>query len=95
MAKYVLKHGGIKVDGAPVPLAPSGDPKAPTVLDLDEAEAAKLNGPKELWGYKGACLVPLAEVQAELAASEAGAKAKAAVLESAKKPEEKPKGGKP
>lgn len=94
MAKYVLNHGGIKTGASVVPLLPSGDPKNPTVLDLDEAEAAKLNGPKESWGRKGACLVPIAEFNAELAAADAGAKAKAAVLAEAGKKHDVKGGGK-
>jgi hypothetical protein len=93
MGQYVLNHGGIKIgDGLKMP---SADAKSPTLLELSEEEAAKMNGPKELWGRKGACLVPVAEFKAELAAADAGAKAKAAVLAEAAKaaPKADAKGG--
>lgn len=100
MAKYVLQHGNISLGTAGEPLSPSADPAKPTTIELDEAEAAKLNGPKGvlLEGSKGhpPALVLLSEYEAERASSAAGAAARAKVLAShAEKPkaDEKPKGG--
>lgn len=82
MAQYVLNHGGLKLGDKY--LWP-GSAAEPQLVELSEAEAAKLNGPEELWGRKGACLVPVAKHKAELAANAAASEARAKVLNEAAK----------
>lgn len=104
MPQYVLRHGGLSLGqgnaSAGVPLMPSADPSKPTIVEMEEAEAKRINGNvagQLLPGVKPkpAALQLKAEYDAELAAAAAGAKAKAEVLEKAKAPkaDEKPKGG--
>jgi hypothetical protein len=114
MAKYVLRHGGLGVSVKEkfgdkdivrtVHLRPSTDPLKPTLVEMSEAEAAKINGhqwdadakkhvarPAQLLPNAtddGSALQPLAEYEAEQAAE----KAKAEVL-AKHRAEAKPKGG--
>lgn len=99
--KYVLRHGSLSLGaGNPavgVPLKPSADPSKPTLVEMSDEEAARINGPKEQQYLPGVkpkppCLQLLAEYQAELDAE----KAKAEVLAKVKPPPaEKAKGAKP
>lgn len=105
MPQYVLRHGGLSKGlenaSAGVPLMPSADPFKPTIVEMEEAEAKRINGNvagQLLPGVKPkpAALQLKAEYDAELAAAAASVKAKADVLAKARaeKPkDEKPKGG--